>query len=88
MRCLTLASSLRARDVDVSFACREWDGDLCHLVEQLGFAVSRLSAFAGEHITERTFTGRDRLGTTWQEDAEQTQAVIETFPERLERVEQ
>jgi UDP-2,4-diacetamido-2,4,6-trideoxy-beta-L-altropyranose hydrolase len=45
MRCLTLAGALRESGVVVSFACREFDGHLCNLIEARGFAVTRMPAF-------------------------------------------
>lgn len=42
MRCLTLASELRARGANVSFVSRERPGHLCEAIEKQGFKVHRL----------------------------------------------
>lgn len=63
IRCLTLASSLRHSDAEILFACRTQDGDLGDLIEDRGFAVSRL--LAGADVAE--------------EDARQTLAAIQHF---------
>jgi UDP-2,4-diacetamido-2,4,6-trideoxy-beta-L-altropyranose hydrolase len=77
MRCLTLASALRERDVDVFFVCREHDGHLCGLIEERGFTVFRLPvAEAGTQVGV-TPVHADWLGATWPEDAEQTRSAIE-----------
>ena len=58
------------------FVCREHDGNLCKLIEEQSFSVSRLpvpeAGTQGEDVLAHLFW----LGTTWQEDAEQTRVVI------------
>ncbi len=77
MRCLTLASALRERDAAVSFVCREHDGHLCDLIEEQGFAVSRLPLSKAGTQAEATPAHAAWLGAAWQEDAKQTRAAIE-----------
>ena len=76
MRCLALAIALRERGAAVFFVCREHDGNLCKLIEEQSFSVSRLpvpeAGTQGEDVLAHLFW----LGTTWQEDAEQTRVVI------------
>jgi UDP-2,4-diacetamido-2,4,6-trideoxy-beta-L-altropyranose hydrolase len=76
MRCLTLASALRERDVTVSFVCREHDGHLCGLIEKRGFTVCRLPVPKAGTQAEGAPTHAAWLGATWVEDAEQTRAAI------------
>ena len=76
MRCLTLASALRERDVAVSFVCREHDGHLCGLIEERGFIVCRLPVSKTGTQAEDAPAHAAWLGTSWQDDAEQTRAAI------------
>lgn len=67
MRCVTLASALVQRGAAVLFVCREYPGHLCDLIEERSFTVRRLPA---------------RLGCSWQEEAADTRAAIETLSAR------
>ena len=67
MRCLTLASILRDRNAVVSFVCREHEGHLCDLIEERGFAVTRLPVLRA---------GPQAEGSQWHDDVEQTRAAI------------
>lgn len=72
MRCLTLAESLRKREVQVRFICREHPGNLIALLQQAALPVTVLPA--SKMNDERTF-GEDYsilLGVTQAKDAEQT----------------
>jgi UDP-2,4-diacetamido-2,4,6-trideoxy-beta-L-altropyranose hydrolase len=60
MRCLTLAEELRAQGSAVRFICREQPGDLCAVIEALGFEVAQLHGALG----------------SWHNDAAQTLAVM------------
>ena len=79
MRCLSLAGALVRRGAEVSFVSREHDGHLCDLIEEQGFPVHRLPAPAEDFTSEATPAHAAWLGTTWQEDADQTRAVIKTL---------
>jgi UDP-2,4-diacetamido-2,4,6-trideoxy-beta-L-altropyranose hydrolase len=79
MRCLTLANALAKKGADVSFICREHEGHLCDLIEERGFAVQRLPASADGFKVETDPFHAAWLGASWQEDAEQTIAAIETL---------
>lgn len=79
MRCLTLASALAKKGADVSFICRKHEGNLCNHIEEQGFAVYSLPAPAGNFKPEATPFHAAWLGATWEQDAEQTGAIIETL---------
>jgi len=79
MRCLTLANALAKKGSGVSFICREHDGHLCDLIEERGFVVHRLPAPAEGFTVDATPAHSVWLGATWQEDADQTGAVIKTL---------
>jgi UDP-2,4-diacetamido-2,4,6-trideoxy-beta-L-altropyranose hydrolase len=72
MRCLTLASALRARGSTVTFICREHEGHLCDHIEASSFAICRLPA------PEQTASAFERddyaawLGVPQGIDADQT----------------
>jgi len=82
MRCLTLAEALRERQVAVSFVCREHEGHLCDLLEERGFAVSRLPIHREETQSKDRPVHAAWLGALRQEDVEQTHAAIEAKSER------
>lgn len=79
MRCLTLANALAKKGAEVSFVCREHDGHLCGLIEEQGFIVHRLPAPDKEFETDATPAHAAWLGATWQEDTDQTCAIIKVL---------
>ncbi len=79
MRCLTLANALAKKGAEVSFICREHEGHLCDLIEERGFVVHRLPAPAEGFTVDATPAHAAWLGATWQEDTDQTSAVIKTL---------
>lgn len=79
VRCLTLANALRERGIDVSFVSREHEGHLFELIDGQGFALSRLPAPLGISQDESVSPYANWLGTSWQEDAAQTQRAIEAL---------
>ncbi len=79
MRCLAMADALTRKGVDVSFICREHEGHLCDLIEEQGFAVHRLPAPTDGFKAGSTPFHAAWLGASWQEDADQTNAVIKTL---------
>ncbi len=83
MRCLTLACALRQRGALVSFICREHPGHLCDLLEERGFPVSRLPAPRADVHADGGLAHSAWLGTSWQEDAEQTRAALKGKPDWL-----
>ena len=78
MRCLTLAGELREKSAGVTFVCRELPGNLCGLIEKKGYTVHRLPG--KEQLTAGNMRrGRNaQPGRSWEEDAEQTRAVLES----------
>jgi UDP-2,4-diacetamido-2,4,6-trideoxy-beta-L-altropyranose hydrolase len=67
MRCLTLGAALRDRGADVSFVCREMDGDLNELIESREFTVARLPV------------GKSAIRldpSEWERDAKDTMAAL------------
>jgi UDP-2,4-diacetamido-2,4,6-trideoxy-beta-L-altropyranose hydrolase len=76
VRCLTLASALRARGFEASFVCRLHDGHACDLVTRAGFAVMRLPLTANRGPADTAVDGANLLGSAWREDAEDTLAAI------------
>lgn len=79
MRCMTLAGALRDEGVEIFFICREHDGHLCELIEKSGFFVSRLSVSKVELWGKNHPIHASWLGASWQEDANQTRAAIESL---------
>jgi UDP-2,4-diacetamido-2,4,6-trideoxy-beta-L-altropyranose hydrolase len=79
MRCLTLADALRENGAVCRFVCRAHPGNLITFVQQNGYDVLVLPHVL-QNLTVRPdeddYTGW--LGTTWQEDASQTLAVLAT----------
>jgi len=64
MRCLTLAEELRSQGAVVTFVCRVCDGDMCDSIAGRGFGVFLLNIASS--------------GASWEEDAVQTQAALQT----------
>jgi len=81
MRCLPLADVLRGTGAAVSFICREHAGDLCHLIEQKGYAVHRLPCSEPE-----TGIGGNEylkwLAVSQEEDARQTATALQQEREK------
>jgi UDP-2,4-diacetamido-2,4,6-trideoxy-beta-L-altropyranose hydrolase len=81
MRCLTLANALRARGAECLFVCRNHKGNSIQKVSDAGFEVKLLNfdgQRGGQNKDEFEFAHAAWLGTSWQVDAEQTIAAIET----------
>ena len=82
MRCLTLAQELREHGATVSFISRKHPGNLCSLIEERGFSVSRLPAPATDMVFKDTPVHAAWLGASWQEDARQTLTVLNATVEK------
>lgn len=79
MRCLTLANALAKKGAEVSFISREHEGHLCDQIEEQGFIIHRLPA-PDKKIEAHTIPAHAAwLGATWQEDANQTCAIIKVL---------
>jgi UDP-2,4-diacetamido-2,4,6-trideoxy-beta-L-altropyranose hydrolase len=82
MRCLTLANALRQQGTEVTFICREHEGNLIERIEQQGFQVYKLAQNT-ELNTEIDSSEREQLygtqwlGTTQQQDAEQCEPILD-----------
>jgi UDP-2,4-diacetamido-2,4,6-trideoxy-beta-L-altropyranose hydrolase len=79
MRCLTLADALARKGARVSFVCLEHDGHLCDLIERRGHAVHRLPPSGEDYSAEDVPAHAAWLGASWQDDAGQTAAIIQSF---------
>jgi UDP-2,4-diacetamido-2,4,6-trideoxy-beta-L-altropyranose hydrolase len=75
MRCLTLAEALRKQGAKVLFVCREHEGHLCGLIEERRFPTFRLPKIDTQRSDRSSYAAW--LGTSWQEDLEQTRAAIQ-----------
>lgn len=78
MRCLNLASTLRKRDGNSLFLCRDHAGNLVPLIRERGFDVRVLGggACGNSSVVGDTPSAADphssRLGTSWLTDADET----------------
>lgn len=81
VRCLTLAEGLRQHGIEVLFVCRPHEGHLCDMIEERGFSLSRLSAPRTNKYLEDAPGHAAWLGSSWQEDAEETLEAINIFAE-------
>ncbi len=91
MRCLTLADALRAKGAQCHFICRAHPGHLFDIIHQRGYMINALAApvqQAQAAIKNSAATDPNQqelsahtawLGATWQADAQETAAVLETL---------
>ena len=80
MRCLTLAEELKKNEnLSIHFVSRLHDGNLCKLIEQCGFFMHRLPEPSQSFVTADTLAHAEWLGVHWQQDADETLAVIESL---------
>lgn len=79
MRCLTLTRALsQTLDANITFICREFDGNLVTMLREQGVTVIALPVTV---TPEHTGTGHDYrswLGAALDDDAQQTLAAIQT----------
>lgn len=76
MRCLTLANELRSRGTEMLFICRDLPGNLCGLIEELGYPLVRLAAEANEFKMSVDPPHAPWLAVSWQQDASETIAAL------------
>ena len=78
MRCLALASQLRAGGAQVCFICREHPGHLCNTItDEWKFPVHRLPCDADWKVAkDGSITHAAWLGADWEDDARETVAAI------------
>jgi UDP-2,4-diacetamido-2,4,6-trideoxy-beta-L-altropyranose hydrolase len=85
MRCLTLAEALRVNGVQCHFICRAHAGNLLGLILHSGFGFSELPLeILRSHPKKQVVIDYPKvnehaqwLGCDWQNDAEQTRAIVE-----------
>jgi len=73
MRCLTLAENLSQHNVNIHFICRQHPGNLMGLLQKKNYQVHILAS------SETTKNVRG-LGVSVQQDAAETKAILEKFP--------
>lgn len=79
MRCLTLADALTRQGHHCEFICRAHSGHLGGLIKSKGYAVHLLPIADHSEVAVQEFNMNPHaawLGTTWQQDADQTLAVL------------
>lgn len=77
MRCLTLADDLKSKGNDVTFICREHEGNLNNLIENRGFEVYRLSKPGDNFEPDNDLTHSSWLGDSWNNDFDETKSIID-----------
>lgn len=83
MRCLTLAEQLRSQGHECLFICREHKGHLGDLITAKGFSLHLLPGGNETDHAPVELNWNDHapwLGVHWQQDAEQTRAVLSNQP--------
>lgn len=77
MRCLTLANQLKLKGHQVEFVCRDLPGNIADQIKQQ-FPV-HLLAFDASKYREENYTNEYAywLGVDWQQDANETKAMIQ-----------
>ena len=79
MRCLTLADALARRGWQCGFVCREQEGDMADWVRARGYDLWLLQAAEARAHSISPDDGPPHaawLGVPWQQDAEETHAVV------------
>lgn len=74
-RCLVLAEELRKKNVNITFICREWHGNLIEFIQRKGFPVMSLPP-----INSRNSEQNENITTwmqhNWEKDAYQTMSQM------------
>ncbi|WP_051201994.1 UDP-2,4-diacetamido-2,4,6-trideoxy-beta-L-altropyranose hydrolase [Ferrimonas senticii] len=76
-RCLTLAQSLRGTGLRCHFVCREHAGHLGALITANGFELTLLPPSEVSLLASERQPYQQWLGASWQQDAQQTLAVVD-----------
>lgn len=84
MRCLTLATALRARGAQVRFVARAHAGNLCSLVNQRGFQLEALSAQSAPMNSLNVGLYETWLGVPWWVDADESRQLISASWDRVD----
>jgi UDP-2,4-diacetamido-2,4,6-trideoxy-beta-L-altropyranose hydrolase len=74
MRCLTIATTLRAKGLISVFVCRPFDGHLMGLLEEKGFAIACLSTPNFKDVNPNTYD--TWLGACSESDAAETLSIL------------
>jgi len=78
MRCLTIASALKTRDIESIFVCRAHEGSLTDYIRAQGFTCRSLpTADVAIENGENRPVHASWLGATWELDAAQTKECIQ-----------
>lgn len=83
MRCLTLAEALKQQGHECLFICREHKGHLGELIAAKGFSLHLLPVTDDKKHVAAALNWNHHaswLGVTWQQDAEQTCAILSNQP--------
>lgn len=80
MRCLTLADELKQQGSEVTFICRDLEGNLISYIEEMGFKVFRLK-YHGKKFDNKEETHIEALATSWEDDAYQTIQILNAVKE-------
>jgi len=85
IRCLTLAKALKKEGADISFICRDHEGNLNGYLEKEGIQVYRLSrpdtssSYSQKSNVKNTGNHEGWLGASQIEDARECRAIIENL---------
>jgi UDP-2,4-diacetamido-2,4,6-trideoxy-beta-L-altropyranose hydrolase len=82
MRCLTLGAALKAKGAEISFVCRQLEGNLIDFIKTKGFHVFTLPCGYQEnepHIDNAREAYLDWLGTTQQKDIMACKPILEQY---------
>lgn len=82
MRCLTLAERLRSKGAEVSFICRDFQGNLADYIESKGFGVYLLPRIKEGQLTQDN-SEMFWLGTDWETDANETISVLKKYSNKI-----
>lgn len=82
MRCLTLADALRADGAEISFICRQLEGNLIEFIIAKGYRVHALSTGSEGNLSstdEDATVHADWLGATQAEDIQTCRSIVQQY---------
>ncbi len=79
MRCLNLATMLKANGACIEFICRQEPGNMSEIIRQHGFNVSMIEIVSGSQRQNH-----ESLYPDWAEDAQQTSTIIQQKSEQVD----
>jgi UDP-2,4-diacetamido-2,4,6-trideoxy-beta-L-altropyranose hydrolase len=77
MRCLTLAKAFKEKNAEVSFICRDHEGNLIEKIQTEGFRVYTLTTRSGDNEYQGHLAHSEWLGVSQQQDANDCQPILE-----------